>query len=88
MIEFTYKNLLYFSTQNMAFQRNHSFHPHTFPVPLRPGTTTGTGKNLEEVQSCRKAYITLSYSSKYKTVGTDTGQWKKFPSGSAPDAFI
>ncbi|KAI4529725.1 hypothetical protein MG293_020403 [Ovis ammon polii] len=38
------RDLLYSSTQNTAFLSNHGFHPQNFAVPLRPGTTMGTGK--------------------------------------------
>lgn len=64
-----YENLLYSSTQNTAFLSNHGFHPQNFPVPLRPGTTMGTGKNLEEFQSCREGFIITPFHLNYKTVG-------------------
>ena len=70
------KYLLYSSTQNTAFLSNHGFHPQNFAVPLRPGTTMGTGKNLEEFQSCREGFIIIPYCLNYKTVGPDTEWWK------------
>ena len=76
-IECTYKNLLYCSTQNTTFLSNHSFHPQNFPVPLRPGTIMGTGKNLEEFQSCREGFIISPYHLNYKTVSPDTEWWKR-----------
>lgn len=71
------KYLLYSSTQNTAFLSNHGFHPQNFAVPLRPGTTMGTGKNLEEFQSCREGFIITPYCLNYKIVGPDTEWWKK-----------
>lgn len=71
------KYLLYSSTQNTAFLSNHGFHPQNFAVPLRPGTNIGTGKNLEEFQSCREGFIITPYCLNYKIVGPDTEWWKK-----------
>ena len=76
-IKCTYKNLLYSSTQNTAFLSNHGFHPQNFAVPLRPGTTMGTGKNLEEFQSCREGFIISPYHLNYKTVGPGTEWWER-----------
>lgn len=75
--EFTYENLLHSSTQNTAFLSDHGFCPQNLPVLLRPGTTMGSGENLEEFQSCREVLIIISYGLNYKTVGPDTEWWKK-----------
>ncbi|CAN0469499.1 unnamed protein product [Rangifer tarandus platyrhynchus] len=70
--EFTYENLLHSSTQNTAFQNDHGFCPQNSPVPLRPGTTIGSGENLEGFPSCREVFIIISYSLNYKMVGPHT----------------
>ncbi|KAG5194318.1 hypothetical protein JEQ12_013115 [Ovis aries] len=79
------RDLLYSSTQNTAFLSNHGFHPQNFAVPLRPGTTMGTGKNLEEFQSCREGFIITPYCLNYKT---ELPLLNASPYGCGPGAFI